>query len=341
MTPGAGSSDPAGTSAGGAGWRFEDRDVRVGPLRLHLADARRDPASDTGPGGAGQGGAGQGGAGQSGAGQGGVGPGRSGPGRTVLMLHGLGAHGDAWRPVVTALGAVDRALCPDHRGHGRSDWSRDGYWLRDYAADARGLLDELGVERVDVVGHSLGARVAMVLAPLLGERLASLVLLDTGPEVSRAAALQARAQGSAKQAAGFASEEKLLAALLAEHPDFAEEQLRIRARSLYRRNWAGLLVPRGDPEVYWLLGRAGLSEVDAMWAGLRAVTAPALVLRATKSFLLDPEQGRQMARSLPNGHYEELDLGHFMHYEDPGWIARTLDRFLAGAGAGAGSGSGA
>lgn len=246
------------------------------------------------------------------------------------MLHGMGAHGDAWRPVVSALGAVDRALCPDHRGHGRSDWSRDGYWLRDYATDARGLLEELGVEQVDVVGHSLGARVAMVIAPMLGDRLTSLALLDTGPEVSRAAALQAREQGAAKQQqAGYGSEEKLLAALRAEHPDFAEEQLLIRARSLFRRNWADRLVPRTDPEVYWLLGRAGLREVDDMWAGLRAVAAPALVLRATKSFLLDEELGRRMAEVLPDGRYDELDLGHFMHYEDPTAVARSLDEFLA------------
>jgi pimeloyl-ACP methyl ester carboxylesterase len=276
-------------------WTIEDREVRVGPLGLHLIDARRDDSTG---------------------------------GRTLLMLHGMGAHGDAWRPVLRGLEGVDRVLCPDHRGHGRSDWSRDGYWLHDYATDARRLLDELGVDEVGVVGHSLGARVAMVLAPMLAGRLTSLALLDTGPEVSRAAALQARAQGTSKQqTAGFGSEEKLMAALREEHPDFAEEQLQIRARSLYRLNWANRLVPRGDPEVFWLLGRPGLKEVDDMWAGLRAAKAPALILRATKSFLLDAELGGRMVEALPEGRYQELELGHFMHYEDPALIARTLNGF--------------
>lgn len=280
------------------GWRSEERDVRVGLLRLHVLDARNDDAAG---------------------------------GRTLLMLHGMGAHGDAWRPVLRDLAGVHRVLCPDHRGHGRSDWSRDGYWLHDYATDARGLLDELGVDEVGVVGHSLGARVAMVLAPMLAERLTSLALLDTGPEVSRAAAQEALAQGSSKQQTlGFSSEEKLMASLREEHPDFAEEQLEIRARTLYRLNWAGRLVPRGDPEVFWLLGRAGLREVDDMWAGLRAAKSPALVLRATKSFLLDEALGRRMAEALPDGRYAELELGHFMHYEDPALIARTLNAFHQG-----------
>jgi pimeloyl-ACP methyl ester carboxylesterase len=278
-------------------WSVQERDVRVGRLGLHLLDARRDGAGD---------------------------------GRTALLLHGMGAHGNAWRPVLRDLEGFDRVLCPDHRGHGHSDWSRDGYWLHDYATDARELLDELGVDGVSVVGHSLGARVAMVLAPMLGDRLGSVALLDTGPEVSRSAALQAQAQGASKQQAGYGSEEKLMAALRAEHPDFADEQLEIRAKSLYRLNWANRLVPRGDPEVFWLLGRAGLAEVDDMWAGLRETKAPALVLRATKSFLLDEELGRRMVEALPDGRYQELELGHFMHYEDPALIARTLNAFHTG-----------
>ncbi|GAA1866891.1 alpha/beta fold hydrolase [Pseudonocardia ailaonensis] len=281
-------------------WALEERRVRVGRLGLNVLDARREGTDG---------------------------------GRTLLMLHGMGAHGDAWRPVLRDLQGVDRVLCPDHRGHGRSDWSRDGYWLRDYAADARGLLDELGIGEVGVVGHSLGARVAMVLAPQLDGRLTSLALLDTGPEVSRAAAQQALAQGTAKQTTpGYGSEEKLTAALRAEHPDFADEQIDIRARLLYRLNWADKLVLRGDPEVYWLLGRAGLAEVDDMWAGLRATKAPALVLRATKSFLLDAELGGRMVEALPQGRYTELELGHFMHYEDPALIARTLNAFRADLG---------
>jgi pimeloyl-ACP methyl ester carboxylesterase len=279
-------------------WRVEDRRVRVGPLGLHLIDARRE----------------------------GVSPG----GRTLLMLHGMGAHGNAWLPVVRELEGVDRVVCPDHRGHGDSDWSRDGYWLYDYAMDARGLLDQLSIDEVGVVGHSLGARVAMVLAPMLGDRLSSLALLDTGPEVSPPAARQALVGVTwAQDVPTLNSEEKLMAFLRSGCPDFTEEQLEIRARSLYRLNWAGILVGRTDPEVYWLLDQEGLREVEDAWEGLRATNAPALVLRAAKSSLLDADVGQRMLEALSDGRYQELALGHFMHCQDPALIAKTLNAFHA------------
>lgn len=279
-------------------WRLKGHEVRVGLLGLHVIDARRENAV--------------------------------GGGQTLLMLHGLGAHGHAWRPVIPALEGVDRVICPDQRGHGQSDWSRDGYWLHDYATDARFLLDQLGVDEVAVVGHSLGARVAMVLAPMLAERLSSLALLDTGPEVSPSAARQALGQGSLnRRRPGFDSDEKLMEFLRAEHPDFTEEQLRIRARSLYRLNWAGMLVPRTDPEVDWLLGEVGEREVQDAWAGLRATKAPTLVLRGTASQQLDEELSRRMVEALPNGRGQALALGHSMHYAAPTLVAETLNAFHA------------
>ena len=286
-------------------WNVKEREAAVGPLGLlglHLLDAQRQGAS--------------------------------GGGRTLLMLHGMGAYADAWRPVIPKLAGIDRVICPDHRGHGRSDWSRDGYWLHDYATDARDLLDQLGIDEVGVVGHSLGARVAMVLAPMLAERLSSLALLDTGPEVSRSMARQALAQASAPgPLPGFNSEEKLMAFLREVHPDFAEEQLQIRARSLYRLNWSGMLVPRTDPEVYWLLGRESRREVGDAWAGLRATKAPTLVVRATASSLLDEELGQRMMEALPDGRLQDLAVGHFMHCEAPALVAEALNAFHAQVGA--------
>jgi pimeloyl-ACP methyl ester carboxylesterase len=279
-------------------WRLEERKPRVGPLGLHLIDAQRADAQ--------------------------------GDGRTLLMLHGLGSHGDSWLPVIPELEGVDRVICPDHRGHGHSDWSRDGYWLHDYANDVRGLLDQLGVEEVGVVGHSLGARVAMLLAPMLGERLTSLALLDAAPNAVPTMDDQAAVDVSAPhRILALDSEEQLMTFLRAKHPDFADEQLEIRARSLYRLNWAGMLIPRTDPEVYWLLGREGLREVEEAWEGLRTTKSRTLVLRAAGSAYLDEELGRRMVDALTDGTYQEVPLTHFMHYQDPALVAAVLNDFHA------------
>jgi len=253
---------------------------------------------------------------------------------TAVLLHGMTAHADSWRPLVSRLAVPGRVVCPDLRGHGLSDWSRDGYWLRDYAADVLTLVDELGLDELHLVGHSLGARVSMVLAPLLGDRLASLVLSDTGPEVSRTAAQQALAvNASASGPAGFRDLDRLRAFLREQQPDWTEEAIEVRAHRLYRQNWAGMLVNRGDPEVTWLLGRAGLAEVADMWDGLHRTTAPTLILKATRSFLLDDELTARMADALRQVAVARLDLGHYLPYEDPDAIAALLDRFLTNPGA--------
>lgn len=250
-------------------------------------------------------------------------------GPTVVMLHGMTAHNDSWRPMVARMKNPGRVICPDFRGHGFSDWSRDGYWLSDYVGDTIALLDHVGVSDVHIVGHSLGARVSMVLAHKLGERTKSLVLSDTGPEVSRDAAQKALSiNASTKSKPGHSSYEKLVEFLWEQQPNWTEEAIIIRAATLYRKNWADMYVNRGDSEVTWLLGRAGLKEVDDMWNALGAITAPTLILQATQSFLLDDEIAGRMTAALANSGIASFDLGHYLPYEDPDAVADILDRFL-------------
>jgi pimeloyl-ACP methyl ester carboxylesterase len=284
----------------GTNWAYAEHDVQVGSLELHYLEAVRE---------------------------GGESPTSA---RTLLALHGMTSHGDAWHPVIAGLSAVDRVICPDMRGHGRSDWSRQGYWLADYADDMTGLLNLLGVhDGIDLIGQSLGARVCMVLAPRLGRRLNTMTLCDTGPIVDRSAAEQARSVFfSSKSKTAFDSEDELRQFLRDQQPEWAEVSIRIRADSLYRRNWAGKLVNRGDPDVGWLFGRAGLHEVDDMWDGLRNTDAPTLVIRGEHSYLLSEEIAQQMCSALAAPIYLVLPYGHYIPYEAPEALAAAVDTFL-------------
>src|SRR5213592_3504094 len=90
-----------------------------------------------------------------------------GEGRPVLLLHGFPDSSHVWRHQVPALvDAGMRVIAPDLRGFGESDRpdAVEDYGITRSVADMVALLDGLGVERADVVGHDWGAGVAWTLA---------------------------------------------------------------------------------------------------------------------------------------------------------------------------------
>jgi pimeloyl-ACP methyl ester carboxylesterase len=103
--------------------------------------------------------------------------------RTLLVLHGYLEQGAAWDAVARALVAADpdlRVLAPDQRGHGLSDHIGPGgaYHFWDYVADVQRLLDALGLEVVDVLGHSMGGAVASLFAGARPDQVRRLVLVE-------------------------------------------------------------------------------------------------------------------------------------------------------------------
>ena len=105
----------------------------------------------------------------------------AGTGAPVLLIHGLLDSSRTWRKVAPALALGNRVIVPDLFGHGRSDGPADAdYSLGGHVGALRDLLDELGIERVTVVGHSLGGGVALAFAYLMPERVERLALVSSG-----------------------------------------------------------------------------------------------------------------------------------------------------------------
>jgi pimeloyl-ACP methyl ester carboxylesterase len=99
----------------------------------------------------------------------------------VVLLHGFPEHAGSWRYQLPALAdAGFRAIAPDLRGFRASDKpvGYEHYDLATLAADVRSLLDTLGLERADVVGHDWGGVIAWAFAETYPERLRRLVILD-------------------------------------------------------------------------------------------------------------------------------------------------------------------
>ena len=85
----------------------------------------------------------------------------AGEGPVVLLIHGIGDNSETWNEVIPHLAKNYTVIAPDLLGHGRSDKPRADYSVAAYANGMRDLLSVLGIEKVTVVGHSLGGGVAM------------------------------------------------------------------------------------------------------------------------------------------------------------------------------------
>jgi pimeloyl-ACP methyl ester carboxylesterase len=104
----------------------------------------------------------------------------AGSGPALLMLHGIGDSSQAWLPVLPQLARTHTVIAPDLLGHGGSAKPRADYSVAAYANGMRDLLGALDIDRVTVVGHSLGGGVAMQFAYQFPDRTERLVLVGAG-----------------------------------------------------------------------------------------------------------------------------------------------------------------
>ncbi|MDE3240020.1 MAG: alpha/beta fold hydrolase [Paracoccaceae bacterium] len=99
----------------------------------------------------------------------------------LVFLHYWGGSSRTWRHVIPALAPAFRTIAVDQRGWGRSDKPVAGYALSDLADDAETLIESLALDRYILVGHSMGGKVAQLMASRHPAGLAGLVLVAPSP----------------------------------------------------------------------------------------------------------------------------------------------------------------
>jgi pimeloyl-ACP methyl ester carboxylesterase len=105
---------------------------------------------------------------------------KAGSGPVLVLIHGILGSRRSWARLVSLLVQDFTVIAPDLLGHGDSAKPRGDYSLGAHAGRLRDLLDALGVERVTLVGHSLGGGVAMQFGWLFPGRCERLVLVSSG-----------------------------------------------------------------------------------------------------------------------------------------------------------------
>lgn len=239
------------------------------------------------------------------------------PDETILFLHGLTGCGALWGPVAERLDGRFRTLAPDLRGHGSAPRTPT-YRLADFAADAIALLEQQGPAHL--VGHSLGAAIAWIVAAERPDLVRRLVLEDQHPD-PRPDSWKGWEEWAAAWPKAFASREE------------GVEFLRLAGRTASW--WIPSLTERPDGSWGWafdfgavVAAARELGQVDS-WQTLARVQAPTLLLRGAESPHLKPEVAEQMARTIPHCRLVTVaDADHWVH-EQPEPYAEILAEFLA------------
>lgn len=249
----------------------------------------------------------------------------------VLMIHGLNVQLHTWDPIADRLRDEYRVFCLDLRGHGDSDWARDGYAIQSFISDIYEVAKKLDIVPFHYVGHSLGARIGIAYAGEHPETVRRLALSDCGPEAPRAGATQVRSiVGDTSVVRGFRNEDEALEYFRRQHPEWQPLFHDLHVKYQLRRNWAGKLVFKADPDLFWLNGSAALREVPYIWEMAARITAPTLIMWGERSFLLNQEIVDRMLAAIPTAELAKFDTGHYIPREQPDQFTQVLRQFLAG-----------
>lgn len=252
-----------------------------------------------------------------------------GSGPALLLLHGFTGSAGSWTAVTESCLGHRRVIAPDLLGHGRSAAPADPacYALERQADGLVELLGTLGASPADVVGYSMGARLALQLVIDHPGAVRSLVLEspsagipDAGERARRRAADERLAElleHSGSAAFVDAWEAQPIFASGAVLP--AAQRRRIRAERLGHD-------PRGLAAA---LRGAGQGAMAPLYQRLGDIACPALIIAGA----LDPvghERARQVAAGIRQARFELVaDAGHAPHLEQPEVFSSLLIRFLA------------
>lgn len=254
-----------------------------------------------------------------------------GTGPAALLLHGFTGSAETLSGVRDALRASHRVIRPDLVGHGESDApdAAAAYTMPACVAQLGALLDALGVERADVIGYSMGGRVALSLAATAPARVRSLVL------VGATAGLVAEADRAARVAADEALARRILADGVERFVDewmalplFASQRRRLGPEALAAAR-AQRLRGRAKGLAGSLRGM-GTGAMPPLHAALPRLAMPVLLVVGGEDAKFR-DIAVEMAATIPDAEVAIVaEAGHAAHLEQPAAFAEVLRGFLHG-----------
>lgn len=244
----------------------------------------------------------------------------------LLLLHGGAANTHWWDWLAPELAGSCRVLALDFPGHGRSDWPRPPrYRMGDFVAAVVGFAEAMGLPRLDLVGHSMGGKVGMLVAAKHPRRVQRLVILDATPDVSADGLAEMR-QISTRPMRLFPSRTAAARAfrLIPRETVAPAARLRALATRSTRHRGHGRWSIGPDREFF------GRVVPQVAWPVLPRILCPTLIVRAERSSILSRHTAEMLRRAIPGARLHEVpDTCHHLIFERPAEVGRRVRDFLA------------
>jgi pimeloyl-ACP methyl ester carboxylesterase len=250
-----------------------------------------------------------------------------GAGEPLLLINGYAASSVDWDPAfLDALAASRQLICPDNCGIGESELADPEQLSVDsMAVDLEGLLDALGIARLDVAGWSMGSYVAQRLATRSPARVRALVLLASAPPGPGAISGEPRVWQQLTDHSGTPREQatRLISVLFP--PDVAREIDREFGEVVAEAR-AGLSAVTLDAQEHALV--AWHAEAQPLPA---AGSPPVLAICGSEDVVIPPQNAQALAARWPNTRVERIaGGGHAFMAQQPELVARLIVDFLGG-----------
>jgi esterase len=245
---------------------------------------------------------------------------------SILLIHGLGDGRFVWRGLEELLGEMFAGASIDLRGHG--DSPRDA--LRRYdpaslASDLESLVDGLDWPKLVLVGHCLGAEVAVQVAVTRAERISGIVMIEGGPELKPAAALRMR-EDIARLPPSFSAIAEFEDTVVPRHPLAERAALHRYAQAALIPASSGGFELKLDPA---LIGSLPPQDAQTFWSQLDAMICPMLLVRGRLSSALTRRKAQELTARVPRAVCVEVPgAGHAVPLENPAGLHEAMLSFL-------------
>ncbi len=249
----------------------------------------------------------------------------------LVFLHGTMGFAANWRKIARHFEDRFEVLVYDQRGHGRSFQPAVGYGAQDLAEDLVQILDALGWDQVNLVGHSMGGRVAYRFASEFPNRVSKLIIEDIGPtDKPSSASLIVRMLDAVP--VPFESKVAAKEYFHMTFPEAFKEERNVRglAEYLYAN-----ITENEKGQAVWRFFEPGIREgvaaarADRRWDDIETLSMPTLLIRG------------EFSKDLPREVYEKMlqvnhritgveikNSGHWIHSEQIESFIKTLEDFL-------------